>query len=267
MARRRQLPGLVELSQTWLGTPELVAAEVRALIGCITSAATDIVGFRMIVSIDIAAVGPRRGLRVLARRPGVREVKGLRYAETVFTAPLGGSLLPRPNLGTVALIAAWDDEAALDRFAAHPLARTLSGGWQARMIPLRVSGAWPQMPGLPDRQLPVDAEEPVAVLTIAKLKPWRIRPFLRAAAPAEADAVAEPGLIASTGFGRPPLVSTFSLWSSAAAMRDYAYRDGGSHRAAVAADGSRPFHSESAFVRFRPYAVRGECGSFSTLSI
>lgn len=221
----------------------------------------------MIVSVDIAQVGLRQGVRVLARRPRVGKVDGLRYAETVFTAPLGGNLLPRPNLGTVALIAAWEDEAALDRFAGHPLARALSRGWQARMVPLRVSGAWPQMPGLPERQLPVDPEEPVAVLTIAKLKPWRLRPFLRSAAPAEADAVTEPGLLAATGFGRPPLVSTFSLWRSAAAMRDYSYRDGGSHRAAVAADSARPFHSESAFIRFRPYAVRGECGGFGALPV
>lgn len=219
----------------------------------------------MIVSIEIAQVGLRQGLRVLARRPRVGEVDGLRYAETVFCAPLGSSLLPRPNLGTVALIAAWEDDAAMDAFADHPVTRILSTGWQARMEPLRVSGAWPSMPGLPKRQLPVDPDEPVAVLTIAKLKPWRLRPFLQAAAPAEADVVAEPGLLAATGFGRPPLVSTFSLWRSAAAMRDYSYRDGGSHRAAVAADGARPFHSESAFIRFRPYAVRGECGRFGAL--
>lgn len=219
----------------------------------------------MIVSIDIAHLGPRQGLRLLANRPRAEEVEGLRYAETVFTAPLGARLLPKPDLGTVALIAAWDDDNALDRFAGHPLARQLSSGWQVRMVPLRVSGSWPEMPGLPEKQLPVDAEEPVAVLTLGRVKPWRFRPFLRASAPAEADAVAEPGLLASTGFGRPPLVSTFSLWRTAAAMRDYAYRKGGSHQAAIAADRSRPFHHVSAFIRFRPYETRGRCGQFAPL--
>jgi hypothetical protein len=105
----------------------------------------------------------------------------------------------------------------------------------------------------------VDEDEPVAVLTLGRLMPWRVRPFLRASGPAEADAVAEPGLLASTGFGRlPNLVSTFSVWSTAAAMRDYAYRQGGSHRAAVAVDRERAFHRHSAFIRFRPYAGRGE---------
>jgi hypothetical protein len=219
----------------------------------------------MIVSIDIAEIGPRRGLRLLAKRPRAGRVEGLRYAETVFTAPIGGGLLPRPRLGTVALIAAWDEDRSLDGFAEHPVARSLAHGWQVRMEPLRVSGAWPAMPGLPERQLPVADDEPVAVLTLGRLKPWRLQPFLRAAAPAEADVVGEPGLIAATGFGRPPLVSTFSLWRTAEEMRDYSYREGGTHRAAIAADGARPFHRESAFIRLRPYATRGEWGRFGLL--
>ncbi|HET9592120.1 MAG TPA: hypothetical protein VFP17_04320 [Solirubrobacterales bacterium] len=214
--------------------------------------------FALIFSIDIATIGARQGIRLLRSRPRPGEVEGLRYAESVFTAPLGGNR-PAPDFGTVALLAAWEDDAALDRFASHPVARALNGGWQVRMAPLRVSGAWPGLDGLPERPLPVDDEEPVAVLTLGRLMPWRVRAFLRASGPAEADAVAEPGLLASTGFGRMPnLVSTFSLWSTAAAMRDYAYRQGGSHRAAVAVDRDRAFHRHSAFIRFRPYASRGE---------
>ncbi|HET7417827.1 MAG TPA: hypothetical protein VFJ61_09410 [Solirubrobacterales bacterium] len=221
----------------------------------------------MIVSIDIAHLGALEGLRALSKRPRPDQVAGLRYAETVFTAPITSNLLPKPDFGTVALIAAWDDDATLDRFAAdHPLGQALAHGWQARMIPLRVAGAWPEIPGLPERQLPVDDEEPVAALTLGRLKPWRLRPFLAAAGQAEAAALEAPGLLASTGFGRPPLVSTFTLWRSAAAMRDYAYRRGGSHSAAVAADRSRAFHHRSAFIRFRPYAVRGECGQFGPLA-
>lgn len=221
----------------------------------------------LIVTVDIATLGPRRGLRALVSRPRPGEIQGLRYAETVFTAPLGARLVPKPDLGTVALIAAWENEDALDRFASHPLGRRLSSGWQVRMEPLRVSGSWPEMPGLPERQLPVDDEEPVAVLTLGRLKPWRLRPFLRASAPAETDALAAPGLLASTGFGRPPLVSTFSLWRTAAEMREYAYRQDGSHRAAVASDRSRPFHRASAFIRFRPYATRGQWGGRNPLPL
>lgn len=205
-------------------------------------------------------------MQVLANPPRPAAIEGLRYAKTLFTAPLGAGASP-PDLGTVGMVAAWDDEAALDRFASHPKAAALADGWQIRMEPLRVFGNWPELAGLPERPLPVDEEEPVAVLTLGRVKPWRFRPFLRAAAPAEADVIAQPGLLAATGFGRlPNLVSTFSLWRSAAAMRAYASRQGGPHRIAVATDRERPFHYRSAFIRFRPLATRGQWGASDPLA-
>jgi hypothetical protein len=214
----------------------------------------------MIVSVHIADVGLPRMLRALRQRPRPDSVAGLRYAETVVTARQGGSGIPLYP-GRFAMIAAWDGDDALDDFARsdHPLAGPLVGGWHVRLQPLRVSGAWPAMPGLPDRQLPVEDDEPVVVLTLGRPRLTRLRPFLRSAGPAEEEVVAAPGLLASLGLARPPrLVSTFSIWRSAAAMRDYSYRDGGAHMAAVQADRERPFHHESAFVRFRPYRSEGE---------
>jgi hypothetical protein len=157
------------------------------------------------------------------------------------------------------MIAAWESEAALERFCSlHPVARRLAGGWQVRLQPLRVFGAWAEMPGLPARPLPVADDEPVGVLTLGRLRLRRIAAFRRSAAPAEADAIDDPALLAGTGLARPPrLVATFSLWRSSAAMREYATGEGGTHRAAVAADRARPFHHESAFVRLRPYASAG----------
>ena len=213
----------------------------------------------MIVSVHIVDAGLPGMLTALRRRPRPGSVPGLRYAETTVTARQGGSGLPLYP-GRFGLIAAWDDDDALDDFSrgADPLARLLVGGWHARLEPLRVSGAWPAMPGLPERQLPAGDDEPVAVLTLGRPRLTRLRPFLRSAGPAEEEVVAAPGLLASIGLARPPrLVSTFSLWGSAATMRDYSYRDGGTHMAAVRADRERPFHHESAFIRFRPYRSEG----------
>ena len=106
----------------------------------------------------------------------------------------------------------------------------------------------------------MEDDEPVVALTLGRLRFLRTRPFLRSGAPAERDAVADPAMVASTGFARPALprlVSTFSIWRSAAAMREYAFGSAGSHQAAVRADRARPFHHESAFVRFRPLASHG----------
>jgi hypothetical protein len=213
----------------------------------------------MIVSVHLADVGPRAALAALRRPPRRSEAPGLTYAETVTTAPLGGGLLPAPSPRRVGMLAAWDGDEALDGFNhSHRLAATFADGWEVRMQPLRVSGHWPEMPGLPSQPLPVDDEEPVIALTLGRLRLSRSLPFLRSAAAAETEAVDAPALIASTGLARPPrLVSTFSIWRSMAAMREYAYGKDGSHQAAVRNDREHPFHHASAFVRFRPYASRG----------
>jgi hypothetical protein len=213
----------------------------------------------MIVSVHIADLGLPGALGALRGRPDPVETPGLRYAETTITAALGGSLLPSPHLRQAGMIAAWDDDRALDDFlAGDPLAERFADGWHVRLEPLRISGAWPEMPGLPERELPVEDDEPVAVLTLGRLRLTRVVPFLRAGAPAESEVTQEPDLLAAAGLARPPhLVSTFSLWRSAAAMRDYAYRERGAHRAAVRSDRARPFHHRSAFIRFRPYRSQG----------
>jgi hypothetical protein len=214
----------------------------------------------LIVSVHLADVGWQEVNRLLFRGVDPTKVPGMTYAEPAFTAPLG-KRVPRPNPRRIGLIAAWEDDASLDRFlSGHTLAEPFAEGWHVRLEPLRCFGSWPEMPGLPAKELPVDDEEPVVALTLGRLRFLRTRPFLTSGAPAERDAVANPAMVASTGLARlarPRLVSTFSIWRSAAAMRDYAFGKAGSHQAAVRADRATPFHHRSAFVRFRPYASQG----------
>lgn len=213
----------------------------------------------MIVSVHLAEVGWRRAPRMLRGRPRLSDVPGLTYAEPVLSTPLRDGPVPRPGPGRVGLIAAWKDDDALDRFLDdHPLAARFADGWHVRLEPLRVYGSWSRMPGLPQREKPVDNEEPVAVLTLGHTKLHRAVPFLRTSEPAERAAVGDSAVLASTAFARPPrFVSTFSLWRSAAAMHEYAHSNDGAHQAAVRADRAKPFHREAAFIRFRPYASQG----------
>lgn len=215
----------------------------------------------MVVTVQLAEVGARSAPGILRRKPRTGDVDGLLYAEPVAAAPLSGDLLPKPRPGRVGLIAAWEDDDAFDAFlAGHPLARRLSSGWQVRLQPLHVYGSWPEMPGLPGEEIEVGEEEPVAVLTIGRLRLRRVWPFLHASATAEGEAVANPAMLASTGLARPPrLVSTFSIWRDVGAMREYArgHRDG-AHPSATRAHRQNSFHHESAFIRFRPYASQGE---------
>ncbi len=104
----------------------------------------------------------------------------MRYAEVTTAAPLSGRLLPRPNLGRVGLIASWDNEPAVEAFlAGHPLAEQLAHGWHVRLQPMRAFGTWPQLPGLPATEEPMDDTEPAAVLTRGRLRLSQTLRFLR----------------------------------------------------------------------------------------
>jgi len=223
----------------------------------------------LIVSVHLADVGTLQTHRLLTRGLDASQVPGMTYAEPAFAAQLG-KRLPAPEPGRIGLIAAWDDDAALDRFlAADPFAEHLAGGWHTRLEPLHRFGSWAGLDELPMSETPARDGEPVVALTLGRLRLNRTPAFLKAARPAERDAVANPGVAAVTGFGRflsPRLVSTFTIWRSLAAMREYAFGKSGSHQAAVKADRANPFHRESAFIRFRPYASQGTWGGHDPLA-
>jgi hypothetical protein len=214
----------------------------------------------MIVSVHLSDVGLWRTNRLLFQGLDATKVAGMTYAEVVFAAQLG-KWLPVPKPGRLGLIAAWDNDAALDRFLDdHPFAEHLAGGWHTRLEPLHRFGSWAGMDALLMSDSPAADDEPVAALTLGRLKISRTRAFLKSARPTERDAVHNPAVAAVTGFGRltpPRLVSTFTIWRNLAAMREYAFGKDGSHQAAVKVDRAKPFHRESAFLRFRPYASQG----------
>jgi hypothetical protein len=213
----------------------------------------------MIASIHIADVGWRApGLWVKRLRPG--SVPGLRYADMATTAPLGGPVLPVPTFGRVGLIAAWEDEAALEGFlSGHALAQRLAHGWHVRLEPTRASGAWSELPELAGVSGHMDDDEPAAVITLGRLRLTQAVRFLRANGPAADLAASDPAVLARTALARPPhLVATFSLWRTVKEMRDYAYgAKDQAHRNVIRAQEAKPFHHESTFIRFRPYAARG----------
>jgi hypothetical protein len=215
----------------------------------------------VIASFHLADVGKLHGLRLLRRQPTRSDAPGLRYGVLTICAPLSDRLLPRPDVGRLALFAAWDDDSALDRFlAADPLAGALAGGWRTRLQPTHIFGAWAPLDGLVGEQPAMADDEPAAALTIGRLRLSQAPRFLRAGAAAERLAVRDPALLRGTGLARPPgLVATFSLWRTTRAMRSYAGGPSGTeHRDAVRAHAERPFHHASAFIRFRPYGAEGE---------
>jgi hypothetical protein len=222
----------------------------------------------MLASIHLADVGPRRGIGVLRRRPDAARVPGLRYATTLFAAPLGDRRIDPPQLGRVGIFALWDDDAGLDGFvAASPFAAALAGGWQARLRPINVheyhgtrgagaTGSWPGLDG--DLTDPSPPQGPVVVVTLARTKPSQGLRFARASLHAARSLYGAPGFVWATALARPPVVCTCSLWSSSNAAEAYAY--GGAdpgHRRAIEMDREAPFHHSGVFFRFQPTASVG----------
>ncbi len=212
-----------------------------------------------VVSLHIADVGVGAGLGLLINRLAPGGVRGLRHVDVGAAAALSPSFRPKPTLGRIGLIGFWDDDRALERFVAEDrIAERFRGGWQARLEPLRRYGSWPGLDENISEARHTSYDGPTVVLTLGRLRLTQARRFLRASAKAEEAAIAAPGLVWATGLARPPFVCTCSVWESARMAAAYAYgsADRG-HPDAIDADAAKPFHKQSAFVRFRPYHVEG----------
>jgi hypothetical protein len=216
----------------------------------------------MIASVHIADIGAATALRALGRTPKSKSTTGLRHANVAIAAPLSSSTRPSPQFGRFALLAFWNDEASLDRFLdADRLAEQLRGGWQARLEPLRMHGSWPGVPDDVSQSRSVDYSGPAVVFTLGRLRLTQTRRFIRTSAQAEGAATQAPGLVWGTGLARPPFVATCSVWESSRALATYAYgHSEPAHHNAIETDQTKPFHHQSAFIRFRPLASSGSLG-------
>jgi hypothetical protein len=211
----------------------------------------------MIASVHLADLSLREAGRAARARPQPGDVPGLRWADLHGAARLGGPTLRKPVPGRMVLLAAWDDDAALDAWLARaPVARLLTRGWSARLEPLRAYGEWPAMPPMFSPEQPADDAEPVAVLTYGRPRLRVFHRFLMASVGAEERAVGDPALIAGTALARPRTVATFTVWRTAGEMRAYA-QGSREHLAAMRGMRQHDFHHESIFARFRPYRAEG----------
>ena len=92
---------------------------------------------------------------------------------------------------------------------------------------------------------------PIAAITRARIK-WRKNLiFWRAVPPVTQSLHSSEGLVSAIGIGEAPigLQGTLSIWSSAEAVRNFAYR-GEAHKAAIAATHRENWYAEEMFARF-----------------
>jgi len=98
----------------------------------------------------------------------------------------------------------------------------------------------------------------VAAVTRARIKWSQNFRFWRSVPPVTVSLKSAPGLITAIGIGEAPigLQGTFSLWESAAAIREFAYK-GAAHQKAISDTSTYNWYSEELFARFAVLEQRG----------
>jgi hypothetical protein len=134
-----------------------------------------------------------------------------------------------------------------------------SSEFRAILSPISSHGLWA-------KENPFDFTAPlsnpdaqIAAITRARIRWNKNFIFWKSVPPVVLDLHSNPGLIAAIGIGEAPigLQGTFSLWKSASALRDFAYK-GRAHQVAIEQTKSIGWYSEELFARFEVLEQRGE---------
>lgn len=216
-------------------------------------------------SVELRVWGVERVLPALGRmaggRAGLRRAPGLRFAKLLGTGSARTFTPGDADLHHWALLTVWDDPRSAEAWAGSALVRRWDAAsyerLRVRMTPLAARGRW-------SRRAPFGEPEatawdgPVAALTRARLRPARTLSFWRAVPPVVRELHGAPGLRLALGVGEAPIGTqgTFSLWSGADALVDFAYRSP-EHRRAVARTEPERWYAEELFARLAVHEVAG----------
>lgn len=195
-------------------------------------------------------------------RPRLARVPGLGFSRLMGSGGGNGFSLS-PNWGVYAWLGHWEGPAAAKDFFA-------SNDWYAeaaarsdRLITFSLTatmthGEWGGDNPFTPHPEAYDPAEPVAVITRATIHPTKLLDFWRYVPRTSASVYERPERLLSVGIGEYPVFmqATFSLWTSGAAMTEFAYATD-HHREVVRLTRQRGWYREELFTRFRLLDVAG----------
>jgi hypothetical protein len=204
-------------------------------------------------AIPVAILNMATNKLLLKRVPGIKFIKLLGTGKGESFTPKDADQLRWGILVTINESNLHD----LENFFVVKIWRKISSN-QYRVIlkPIASHGLWSkQDPFIVEK---FDWSGKVAAVTRARIV-WRKNlQFWKAVPPVTESLHQSEGLINAIGIGEAPigLQGTFSIWESAAALRDFAYK-GRAHVAAIAATESNKWYSEELFARFAVIEEQG----------
>jgi hypothetical protein len=198
-------------------------------------------------------------LRVMRQIRAIRRAApaGLQAILTLGTADFAARLRPAPTPRRIAILAAWDDPAAVSGLAADAAEH-----WhvEAEVVRAAFSQDWKGWTPDTTGARPLGDDEPALILISGELHARYVPAFARDAAGAIGHAFQHPGYLGGLAITSSPLNTTScSCWRTYADARDYAYRPGG-HLDAIRRDRARGHHRTEYFLRLRPLAESGSLG-------
>jgi len=182
----------------------------------------------------------------------LRRLPGLAWGRHLGTAAAGRTSGVDP--ARWAWFCAWDEEGAANRFHDDLAARL--GPLEVATLLLRTARARGRWAGheIPARDASIggaaSVEGPLVVLTRARVRVSRWRPFSAAIPPVDRDLAHAEGRLRSVGVGEWPVLvqGTLSIWRDAQAMTTFSRTD--AHRRAVRRTGEEGWYAEELFARF-----------------
>lgn len=131
--------------------------------------------------------------------------------------------------------------------------------WTIVLEPIEGHGLWDGKQPFGPVPMKSDYEGPIAILTRATIKLSKLKDFWSNVDKVANRMAGAPGFQTSFGIGEIPWIkqATFSIWSSKAAMKAFAYQMQ-EHATVIAKTRKEKWYSEDLFMRFRPIASFGK---------
>jgi len=191
----------------------------------------------------------------------MNEIEGMTFFKPLGTGS-GNGFSIRPDFSTFGFIAVFETETLAKDFlkstTLQEYTKTATSYSNVLLYTIKSHGEWSKQNPF-QASTPFDKSKPLGVITRATIKPSLAHKFWRYVPSVSKSMNNYKELIFSKGIGEFPLLmqATFSLWSDAESMMNYAYQNP-KHAEMVKKTRELGWYSEELFARFQPFYQEGD---------